>query len=275
MRVITWNVNSIRTRFERLLGLLERHQPELLCLQETKVTDELFPHAELAAAGWQAETHGQKTYNGVALITRTGTRLEAVVRGIPGDPVPEQARAIAADLGGMRFLNLYVVNGQAVGSEKYAIKLRWLDALIAWLHEQHDPSRPMVLLGDFNIAPRDEDVHDPVAWKDQVLCSEPERERLRALEAWGLSDLFRLHHQGPDLHTWWDYRGGAFARGHGLRIDLALGTPEAAARCKAVSIDREERKQGQWESKPSDHAPVLVEFGPSRKLAQSGGAALS
>lgn len=260
MRVVTWNVNSIRTRLERVLGLLARHQPDLLCLQETKVTDDAFPHAELAAAGWRAETHGQKTYNGVAMIVRAGASLGAVQRGFPGDPAAEQARAIAADFGGVRFLNLYVVNGQAVGTDKYALKLRWLDALAEWLRAAHDPARPLVLLGDFNVAPQDEDVHDPAAWKDQVLCSEPERERLRALLGWGVSDLFRLHHQGPDHHTWWDYRGGAFARGHGLRIDLALGTAAAAAACTAVAIDREERKQGSWESKPSDHAPVLVDL---------------
>ena len=260
MRVVTWNVNSIRTRLERLLGLLARHQPDLLCLQETKVTDDAFPHAELAAAGWRAETHGQKTYNGVAMIVRAGAALTAVQRGFPGDPAPEQARAIAADGGGARFLNLYVVNGPAVGSDKYALKLRWLDALAAWLRDTHDPARPLVLLGDFNVAPADEDVHDPAAWKDQVLCSEPERERLRALMDWGLTDLFRLHHAGPDHHTWWDYRGGAFARGHGLRIDLALGTRAAAAACSSVAIDRAERKQGDWESKPSDHAPVLVDL---------------
>lgn len=261
MRIVTWNVNSLRTRLERVLGLLERHQPDLLCLQETKVTDDAFPHAELAAAGWRAETHGQKTYNGVALIVRKGVELTEVQRGFPGDPAPEQARVIGARLGSMRVLNLYVVNGQEVGSEKYALKLRWLDALNAWLRDAFDPAQPLVLVGDFNVAPRDEDVHDPAAWKDQVLCSEPERARLRALQAWGLADLFRLHHQGPDHHTWWDYRGGAFARGHGLRIDLALGTQIAAAACAAVRIDRDERKQGEWASKPSDHAPVLADFG--------------
>lgn len=262
MRVITWNVNSIRTRLERLLGLLDRHRPDLLCLQETKSTDDKFPHAELAATGWRAETHGQKTYNGVAMIVRAGADLREVERGFPGDPTPEQARAIAGTLGGTRFLNLYVVNGQAVGSEKYGLKLRWLDALAAWLRAAHDPARPLVLLGDFNVAPTDEDVHDPAAWNGQVLCSEPERARLRALADWGLTDLFRLHHSGPGHHSWWDYRGGAFARGHGLRIDLLLGTAPAASACCAVAIDREERKQGSWETKPSDHAPVIADFQP-------------
>jgi exodeoxyribonuclease-3 len=260
VRVLTWNVNSIRTRLERLLGLLRRHAPDLACLQETKVEDAKFPHAELLASGYRAETHGQKTYNGVALLARTGLPLAAVTRGFPGDPASEQARAIAADGGGIRFVNLYVVNGQAVGSDKYALKLRWLDALGAWLRSEHRPGEPLVLLGDFNVAPEDRDVHDPEAWRGQVLCSEPERERLRALLDWGLEDLFRRNESGGGHYSWWDYRAGAFARGHGLRIDLALGSAPAAARCTAARLDREERKQGDWESKPSDHAPLLLDF---------------
>ncbi len=260
MRVITWNVNSIRTRLERVLGVLERHQPDLLCLQETKVEDKSFPHAELTAAGWRAETYGQKTYNGVAMIVREGTELSKITRGIPGDPISEQARAIGAECGGIRFLNLYVVNGQAVGSEKYSIKLAWLDALAEWLRTEHDPRQPLVLLGDFNVAPHDLDIHDPEAWRDQVLCSEAERLRLQTLLNWGLSDIFRLHHPEAGHYSWWDYRGGAFARGHGLRIDLALGTEPAVAACTASGLDREERKQGTWESKPSDHAPLLLDF---------------
>lgn len=260
MRVVCWNVNSIRTRLERLLGLLQRHAPDLVCLQETKSEDAKFPHAELAAAGYRAETFGQKTYNGVALIARAGVDLTHVERDFPGNPIPEQARVISADCGGIRFINLYVVNGQAVGSEKYALKLRWLDALAAWLRSAQRPEAPLVLLGDFNVAPEDRDVHDPEAWRDQVLCSAPERERLQALLAWGTEDLFRRFEAGAGHHSWWDYRAGAFARGHGLRIDLALGTPAAAARCRGVSIEREERKQGAWEAKPSDHAPLLLDF---------------
>ncbi len=261
MRVIAWNVNSIRTRLERLVGLLDRHRPDLVCLQETKVEDASFPHAALAAAGYRAETHGQKTYNGVALIARAGLALDEVARGFAGDPAPEQARVIAARCGGIRFVNLYVVNGQAVGSEKYALKLRWLAALNAALSAAHKPSAPLVLLGDFNIAPEDRDVHDPEVWRGQVLCSDEERARLRALLEWGTEDLFRRHEPGPGHYSWWDYRAGAFARGYGLRIDLALGTASAAARCSGARHDREERKQGAWESKPSDHAPLILEFG--------------
>lgn len=260
MRVVSWNVNSIRTRLERLLGLLERHRPDLVCLQETKVTDEGFPHEALRAAGYGAATHGQKTYNGVAMLTRAGAALEDVGRGFDGNPAPEQARAMHGSLGGIRFVNLYVINGQAVGSDKYALKLRWLDALAAWLRAAHAPTEPLVLLGDFNVAPADADVHDPELWRGQVHCSDAERERLRALLDWGTQDLFRLHEPGPGHYSWWDYRAGAFARDHGLRIDLALGTAPAAGRCSGARHDREERKQGAWEAKPSDHAPLLLDF---------------
>lgn len=260
MRVITWNVNSVRTRLERLLGLLQRHQPDLVCLQETKAEDAKFPAAELLAAGYQAETFGQKTYNGVALLHRAGAALSALERGFPGNPAPEQARVIAGVCDGLRFINLYVVNGEKVGSEKYALKLRWLDALSAWLRSAHSPAEALVLLGDFNVAPEDRDVHDPEAWRDLVLCSAPERARLQSLLEWGTRDLFRLHVPDGGHYSWWDYRAGAFARGHGLRIDLALGTEAAAARCRRAWIDREERKQGAWEAKPSDHAPVVLDF---------------
>jgi len=258
MKIITWNVNSVRARLPRVLALLERHRPDLLCLQETKVVDEAFPAAALAGHGWHAEVHGQKTYNGVALIGRAGIALEQVQRGFPRDPAPQQTRAISAALGGLRVVDLYVVNGQAVGGEKYDLKLRWLDALAGWLRQDHDPAQPLLLLGDFNIAPDDRDVHDPALWRGRLLCSDAERERLRTLQDWGLSDLLRLHTAEGGVHTWWDYRAGAFARGLGLRIDLALGTRPVAERCLAVEVDREERKKSSGEGSPSDHAPVIV-----------------
>lgn len=260
MRAVSWNVNSIRTRLDRVAGLLARHQPDLVCLQETKVEDAGFPHAAIQAAGYRAETFGQKTYNGVALLVREDLALTEIGRGFDGNPIPEQARVIHGMCGGIRFVNLYVVNGQAVGSEKYALKLQWLDALTTWLQAHHSAAAPLVLLGDFNVAPTDLDVHDPAAWQEQVLCSTPERARLRGLLDWGTQDIFRLHEPGPGHYSWWDYRSGAFARDHGLRIDLALGTPPAAARCTGARLDREERKQGAWESKPSDHAPLLLDF---------------
>lgn len=260
MRAVTWNVNSVRTRLERLLGVLERHRPDLVCLQETKAEDAVFPHAAIEAAGYRAATFGQKTYNGVAMLTRAGVELTDTGRGFPGDPIPEQARVMHGLCGGIRFVNLYVVNGEAVGTEKYALKLRWLDALAVWLRDHQRADAPLVLLGDFNVAPADLDVHEPEAWREQVLCTTRERLRLGVLLAWGTRDLFRLHEPGPGHYSWWDYRGGAFARNNGLRIDLALGTPGAAARCTAAALDREERHQGAWESKPSDHVPLLLDF---------------
>ena len=187
MRAVTWNVNSLRTRLERVQGFLGRHEPDLLCLQETKCTDELFPRAVFEDAGWQVAVHGQKTYNGVALLSREP--LEDVVVGFPGDPAPEQARVISASVGGVRWINVYVVNGKEVGSDKYALKLAWLDALTAWLRDAHDPADPLVMLGDFNIAPDDRDVHDPEEWRDRILFSGPEHERYSFNAQVGAKDL--------------------------------------------------------------------------------------
>jgi exodeoxyribonuclease III len=258
MKIITWNVNSLRTRLARTLALLERHQPDVVCLQETKVVDDGFPTAEIEAAGYTAATYGQKTYNGVAILSRKP--LSDVRRGFPGDPVAGEARVIAGTLDGLTVLNLYVVNGQSVGSDKYRTKLAWLDALTAWLGAEGAADRPLLVVGDFNIAPEDRDVHDPERWRGQVLCSDAERERLRALVGLGLADLLRLRTEQGGLYTWWDYRDGAFHRGWGLRIDLALGSESVAGRCRAVTIDREERKATTGEGKPSDHAPVIVEL---------------
>lgn len=256
MKIITWNVNSIRVRLPRLLALLERHEPDLVCLQETKVTDDTFPFEEIAALGYRAEVHGQKTYNGVALLSREP--VQDVRRGFSGDPVPEEARVIAGSLRGLRVYDLYVINGKAVGDPKYDRKLAWLDALAADLAEREDPAAPLLLVGDFNITPDDRDVHDPERWAGSVHCSGPERERLHGLMGWGLQDLFRLFQEEGGHFSWWDYRGGAFHRGWGLRIDLALGSASVAARCVDVEIEREERKTSTGEGKPSDHAPVIV-----------------
>jgi len=258
MRAISWNVNSLRTRLERVVGLLDRHQPDLLCLQETKVTDEQFPHEAIQACGYQAAIHGQKTYNGVALLSRQP--LEDVQIGFPGDPVAEEARVISARLGGLRFVNVYVINGKEVGCDKFQRKMAWLDALTTWLQSRREQGEELVVLGDFNIAPDDRDVYDPEGWRGKIHFSEPEHQKLAALTALGLEDLYRLHHQEAGLYSWWDYRGGAFPRDHGLRIDLALGSQEAVRRCTGSEIDREERKKGNWEAKPSDHAPLLVDF---------------
>lgn len=258
MKLITWNVNSIRTRIERVLALLQRHDPDLLCLQETKVTDDEFPRVDIEALGYRCTTYGQRTYNGVALICKQ--LPEQVQRGFPDDPIPDQARVIAAQVSGVRVINLYVVNGQAVGSDKYDMKLSWLAALTRWLQASFRPTDALVIVGDFNIAPDDRDVHDPHAWRDRILCSVPERDALHRMMAWGLQDVLRLHTTESGIFSWWDYRAGAFPRNLGLRIDLALATESLAKRCYRVAIDRDERKSTTGPGKPSDHAPVIVEF---------------
>ena len=258
MKVISWNVNSIRTRLPRTLALLERHRPDVLCLQETKVRDDDFPTDEITATGYRAEIFGQKAYNGVAILSRTP--MSGVTRGFPGDPAADQARMIGGEVDGVRVLNLYVINGEAIDSPKYQVKLRWLDAVARWLERDFDPAEPLLLVGDFNIAPDDHDVYDPAKWRGRVHCSEPERERLRMLQSWGVVDVTRSHHPEGGPHTWWDYRGGAFHRGWGLRIDLALATEAVASRCTSVEIDRDERKPSSGEGKPSDHAPLIIQL---------------
>ena len=260
LKLISWNVNSVRARLDRLLAVLARHEPDVVCLQETKGTADTFPADRIRDAGYHAEVHGQRTYNGVALLTREPAR--DVVRGFDGDPIPEQARAISADVGGVRVIDVYVVNGKAVGDPKYGTKLAWLDGLCAWLAKTHDPAQPLVVTGDFNIAPADLDVHDPDRWRDRVLCSDPERERYQRLLAWGLVDLHRRHAPDERVFSWWDYRAGAFPRDWGLRIDLALGTAPVAAGLRGVEVDRDERKKSSGEGNPSDHAPLILTFDP-------------
>jgi exodeoxyribonuclease-3 len=256
MKIVTWNVNSITMRLRRVEGLLLRHAPDLLCMQELKVAERAFPKAELEESGYASVIHGQAGRNGVAMLSRRP--LVEVARGFPGDPLPDQARVVAGTLDGIRVINVYVVNGRAVGAPEYDQKLGWLDALLAWLRTEQDPREPMLIAGDFNIAPEDRDVHDPERWRGQNLCSEHERERLRGLQDWGLIDLLRLHEPGPGPFTWWDYREGAYHRGWGLRLDLALGTRPVADLCSEVRVDRDERKPTFGQGKPSDHAPLIV-----------------
>jgi exodeoxyribonuclease-3 len=253
MKVATWNVNSLRVRLPQMLEWLAANPVDVLAIQETKLTDDGFPRAEIEAAGYQAAFSGQKTYNGVALLSRTPPA--DVQSGIPGYQ-DEQKRVIAATCGGIRIINLYVPNGQSVGSDKYQYKLIWLEALRDWLGKEQKQHAQIVVLGDFNVAPADEDVHDPVAWKDQVLCSEPEREAFRALLALGYRDCFRLFPQEPQSYSWWDYRAAAFRRNHGLRIDHILANASFAQACASCAIDKAPRKQ----ERPSDHAPVIAEF---------------
>jgi exodeoxyribonuclease-3 len=253
MRIATWNVNSLRVRLEQLLQWLAQHQPDIVALQETKLTDELFPVAALEAAGYHAVFSGQKSYNGVAILARAQLRETALE--IPGfDDL--QRRVPAASCGQLRIVNLYVPNGQDVASDKYEYKLRWLTALRSWLSVELLRYGQLVVLGDFNIAPEDRDVHDPAAWSGQVLVSEPERAALRALLQLGLQDVFRRFEQPPQAFSWWDYRAGSFRRNHGLRIDLVLASNELAARCTECRIDREPRGS----QRASDHTPVLATF---------------
>lgn len=256
MKVITWNVNSIRMRLARTKALIERHRPDVLCLQELKVADEAFPAAEFLSLGYHSTVFGQAGRNGVAILSME--QLTDPTRGFPGDPVPDQARVLCGSAGGMRIVNVYVVNGVAVGTPQYALKLRWLDALSGWIRAEHDRADPLLLVGDFNVAPEDSDVHDPEKWRGLNLASEPERERIRALLDWGLVDLMRLHHQGPGPFSFWDYRAGAFHRGWGLRLDLALATRTIAERCSEIWVEWNERKPTFGEGKPSDHAPLIV-----------------
>jgi exodeoxyribonuclease-3 len=257
VKLITWNCNSIRQRLPRLLAMLERHDPDVVCLQETKVEDEVFPTMEIAAAGYEVATFGQRAYNGVAIVSKAP--LSDITMGFEGDPVPEQSRVLAARVGGLNVVCVYVVNGKAVGDPAYDTKLAWLDGVRSWIARTYDPADELIIMGDFNIAPDDRDVWDPELWRDKILASEPERALLRGLLDWGLTDLGRTAAgdvQGP--FAYWDYTAGAFHKGWGLRIDLALATASVAARLETVEVDRNERKPTAGEGKPSDHAPVIV-----------------
>ncbi len=257
MKLATWNVNSLKVRLPQVLDWLQAHPVDVLCLQETKLPDDRFPAEALAQAGYRSVFAGQPTYNGVALLYRAdaGVAPHDVVIGNPLFP-DEQKRLVSATLGELRVVCAYMPNGQAVGTDKYDYKLRWLDALNQWLATQLSAHPQLALLGDYNIAPEDRDVHDPVAWAGQVLCSEPERERFRAMLALGLKDSFRLFEQPPKAFSWWDYRQLGFRRNAGLRIDHILVTEPLARRSRACTIDRAPRKLEQ----PSDHAPVLLEL---------------
>ncbi|EIJ35011.1 exodeoxyribonuclease III [Thiothrix nivea] len=253
MKIATWNVNSLKVRLPHVLQWLEAAQPDVLAVQETKTVDENFPLAEIEAAGYKSVFSGQKTYNGVAILSKV--EASEVVTDIPylDDP---QRRILAATVDGVRVVNLYVVNGSEVGSEKYAYKLDWLAKVTAWLQEQVTQYPKLVVLGDFNIAPEDRDVHDPVAWEGQILCSEPERTALQTIQSLDLSDVFRQFEQPEKAFSWWDYRAAGFRRNLGLRIDLILASKALSESCTRCVIDREPRT---WE-KPSDHTPVVAEF---------------
>ena len=251
MKIASWNVNSLKVRLPQLLDWLAAQHPDVVCLQETKLEDHNFPQAEIEAEGYQVAYSGQKTYNGVALLARQP--IGDVVCGNPHYPDP-QKRLIAATIGDVRVVCAYVPNGQAVGSDKYAYKLAWLDALHDWVGKQLAETPRLALAGDFNIAPEDRDVHDPAAWAGQILCSDDERAAFQRLQALGLKDSFRLFAQPEKSFSWWDYRMLGFQRNRGLRIDHILLSTPLAERCTAAGIDREMRKL----ERPSDHAPVIA-----------------
>jgi exodeoxyribonuclease III len=253
MKIATWNVNSLKVRLPQVLDWLAGNAPDVLCLQETKLTDDNFPLEAIKAAGYHAVYAGEKTYNGVAVISRQA--LDEVVTDPPGLD-DAQRRLLGATCNGLRLLNLYVVNGQEVGSEKYAWKLEWLSRVARYLESQLRQHDHLVVLGDFNIAPEDRDVHDPDAWHEQILCSTPERAALKTLLALGLVDTFRLFDQEEKSFSWWDYRAAAFRRNLGLRIDLILASQSLAPHCSACRIDTGPRRL----ERPSDHAPVIAEF---------------
>ncbi len=259
MKLATWNVNSLSVRLPQLLEWLSANPVDVLVLQETKLTDDKFPHAELAQAGYLTHWFGQKTYNGVALLSRMA--VTDVIRNIPGFP-DEQARVIAAtvpqaDGSSVRVVGGYFPNGQAPDSDKYVYKMGWLRALQDWLRDELAHHPQLVLMGDFNIAPTDADVFDPVGWKDQIHCTVPEREHFQRLLRLGLHDAFRMFDQAPKQWSWWDYRNLAFRKNQGLRIDHILVSEALRAHVQACVIDKEPRKA----DRPSDHAPVIVTLG--------------
>jgi len=253
MKLATWNVNSLAVRLPQVLDWLAAHPVDVLVLQETKLTDDKFPHAEIEAAGYCVQWHGQKTYNGVALLSRS--EADSVVKNIPGHD-DAQARVIASSVGGVRVIGAYFPNGQEPGSEKFAYKMRWLDALRAWIAQELAAHPRLVLMGDFNIAPDDRDVHDPQAWAGQILCSDAERAALARVLGLGFSDSFRLFEQAPATFSWWDYRQAGFRRNLGLRIDLILASDVLRDACRSSTVDREPRRA----ERPSDHAPVVAHF---------------
>ena len=253
MKLATWNVNSLAVRLPQLLDWLRANPVDALVLQETKLTDDKFPFAEIEAAGYQSSWHGQRTYNGVALLSRTAPAQ--VQRNIPGFD-DEQARVIGATVGELRIVGAYFPNGQSPESDKFQYKLRWIEALRDWLRAELATNPRLVLMGDFNIAPEDRDVYDPVAWAGQIHCTPEEREHFRQLLALGMVDAFRLFEQPPKSWSWWDYRNLAFRKNQGLRIDHILVSTALQPQVAACVIDKLPRKN----ERPSDHAPVIVEL---------------
>jgi len=253
LKLATWNVNSLKVRLPQVLDWAGRHRPDVLCLQETKIENEKFPVAEIRAAGYEPLVNGQKTYNGVAILS-----LASAVETI--DEIPRfednQKRVLAATISGIRIVDAYVPNGENVESEKYQYKLKWLRAFRDWLREELARHPRLAVVGDFNVAPEPRDVYDPKMWEGQVLFSEPERDAFAALVGLGLKDAFRLFEQPEKIYSWWDYRMLGFRRNAGLRIDQILVSEQLASACTGCAVDKEPRKL----ERPSDHAPVVAVF---------------
>ncbi|HAF00989.1 MAG TPA: exodeoxyribonuclease III [Methylophilaceae bacterium] len=253
MKLATWNVNSLNVRLPHVLDWLEANRPDVLCLQETKQEDSKFPYGALKEAGYNAVHNGQKTYNGVAILSPH--LIENAQFDIP-DYADEQKRVIAASINSVRIVCVYIVNGQAVDSEKYAYKMRWLNALNIWLENELTKYPNLALLGDYNIAPDDRDCHDPIAWEGQILVSPQEREAFQKLLQLGLHDSFRLFEQPEKSFSWWDYRMMGFRRNLGMRIDHILVSNTLKDKCQSCMIDKAPRKL----ERPSDHTPVILEL---------------
>jgi exodeoxyribonuclease-3 len=277
MRIATWNVNSLKARLEKVTWWLERARPDVLLMQETKLTDADAPHEAFRSAGYELVHHGEGRWNGVAIASRVGAADVVSNFGEPRRPprTPDvaddeplaEARMVSAVCGGVRAVSVYVPNGRAVDSPFYHAKLAWLERLARWLAEAADPAQPLVVGGDFNVAPEDADVWDPAACHGGTHVSEPERQALARVRAWGLVDAYRLHHPEPGRYTWWDYRAGNFHKNFGMRIDHLLVTAGVAARAVAAEIDREARK---GKPVPSDHAPLVIDLDEPGRAFDAG-----
>lgn len=258
MRIATWNVNSIRQRMDNLRAWLTERQPDVVCLQETKITDDSFPKGDIEDLGYNLAVHGQKTFNGVAILSKYP--FEAVTNGLPGDPSDDHARFIEALVshpgGALRVASIYLPNGNPVASEKYPYKMNWMDRLYHYASERLKLEEDLVLAGDYNVIPAPEDVHDPAAWAEDALFRPPTREKFRALTHLGLTDAIRASSDAKGLYTFWDYQAGAWQKNNGIRIDHLLLSPRAADRLTAAGIDKHVRN---WE-KPSDHVPVWIDL---------------
>jgi exodeoxyribonuclease III len=254
MKLTTWNVNGLRARLVQVIDFLRDHRPEVLCMQETKVVDDGFPREPLEDEGYNIECFGQKSYNGVAILSQRP--IEDIVHNLPDDPPDAERRVLGCTVGDLMVLDLYVPNGQDVGTDKYRYKLDWYRRLRAFLDARYSADENVALVGDFNVALEDRDVHDPAAWHERILCSTEERAALRSLLAFGLQDVLRAHHPETGIWTWWNYKAGAAQKDQGLRIDYVLASAPLAARCSAVIVHKDMRTK----RAPSDHVPVTAVF---------------